>query len=109
MLERIGDSLGHAECVFKCVAPLSCWMPVLSEAYSTSRNDDAVERFIDVVRYFLSGWHIKVPGVKKPYNPVLGEYFRCRYEYSNGTVGFYIAEQVSHHPPISCVSSCSPP
>lgn len=91
MLERIGDSLGHAECVF-----------------NTSRNEDAVERFIDVVRYFLSGWHIKVPGVKKPYNPVLGEYFRCRYEYSNGTVGYYIAEQVSHHPPISAFYYTSP-
>ena len=27
------------------------------------------------------------------YNPVLGEFFRCRYDYSNGTQGFYIAEQ----------------
>jgi hypothetical protein len=27
------------------------------------------------------------------YNPVLGEFFRCRYDYSNGTRGFYVAEQ----------------
>ena len=27
------------------------------------------------------------------YNPVLGEFFRCRYDYTNGTQGFYIAEQ----------------
>lgn len=63
--------------------------------------------------YYLSGWHVKPPGVKKPYvshlpfpaggwelkrayvryNPVLGEFFRCRYDYSNGTSGYYIAEQ----------------
>lgn len=27
------------------------------------------------------------------YNPVLGEFFRCRYDYSDGSRGFYIAEQ----------------
>ena len=27
------------------------------------------------------------------YNPVLGEFFRCRYDYPDGTKGFYIAEQ----------------
>ena len=39
------------------------------------------------------------------YNPVLGEFFRCRYDYPNGTQGFYIAEQgvyiicMRDHPP----------
>lgn len=42
------------------------------------------------------------------YNPVLGEFFRCRYDYPNGTVGFYIAEQVSHHPPVSAFYYASP-
>jgi hypothetical protein len=58
--------------------------------------------------YYLSGWHIKPKGVKKPYNPVLGEFFRCRYDYPNGTQGWYIAEQVSHHPPISAYFYFSP-
>lgn len=35
------------------------------------------------------------------YNPVIGEFFRCRYDYPDGTVAYYVAEQVSHHPPIS--------
>ena len=53
-----------------------------------------------MLRYYLAGWHIKPKGVKKPwvllasvlpstvltcyrhrYNPVLGEIFRCRYDY----------------------------
>ncbi|KAG0167529.1 hypothetical protein DFQ29_000368 [Apophysomyces sp. BC1021] len=47
-------------------------------------------------------------GVKKPYNPVLGELFRCQWNYDDGTSAFYIAEQVSHHPPISTYFYGSP-
>lgn len=36
--------------------------------------------------------------VKKPYNPVLNEFFRCMYYYPDGTTAYYVAEQVSHHP-----------
>lgn len=32
------------------------------------------------------------------YNPVLGEFFRCSYFYPDGSEGYYLAEQVSHHP-----------
>jgi len=46
--------------------------------------------------------------VYNSYNPVLGEIFRCRYHYQDGSEGFYIAEQVSHHPPISAFYYCSP-
>jgi hypothetical protein len=46
-----------------------------------------------VLQYYLAGWHIKPKGVKKPYNPILGEFFRCRYEYADGTQGFYVSEQ----------------
>ncbi|KAF8640785.1 hypothetical protein AX17_000434 [Amanita inopinata Kibby_2008] len=75
---------------------------------SAESSDSAEERFIRVLQYYLSGWHIKPKGVKKPYNPVLGEFFRCRYDYPDGTHGFYIAEQVSHHPPISAFFYISP-
>jgi hypothetical protein len=39
--------------------------------------------------------------VKKPYNPVLGEFFRCQYNLPDNSKAMYIAEQVSHHPPIT--------
>ncbi|KAH9820521.1 hypothetical protein DFH28DRAFT_1020420 [Melampsora americana] len=91
MLERITDFLSHPDLIF-----------------GASRNEDATERFIEVLRYYLAGWHIKPKGVKKPYNPILGEFFRCRYEYPDGTQGFYIAEQVSHHPPVSAFYYASP-
>ncbi|CAO3686830.1 unnamed protein product [Rhizopus stolonifer] len=91
MLERVTDFMAHPE--------------FLLEA---STKTDPTVQFLDVVRYFLSGWHIKPKGVKKPYNPVLGELFRCKYRYSNGTEAIYIAEQVSHHPPISAFYYGSP-
>lgn len=39
---------------------------------------------------------------------MLGEFFRCRYDYPDGSHGFYVAEQVSHHPPISAFYYASP-
>ncbi|KAF8203312.1 hypothetical protein BJ912DRAFT_1019046 [Pholiota molesta] len=91
MLERITDFMSHPDLIF-----------------GAEDFDDPEERFIRVLQYYLAGWHIKPKGVKKPYNPVLGEFFRCRYDYPNGTQGFYIAEQVSHHPPISAFFYISP-
>jgi hypothetical protein len=46
--------------------------------------------------------------VKKPYNPVLGEIFRCRYKFDDGSQGYYLAEQVSHHPPVSTYFFANP-
>ncbi|CDO74787.1 hypothetical protein BN946_scf185001.g35 [Trametes cinnabarina] len=91
MLERITDFMSHPDLLF-----------------GAENCDDPEERFIRVLQYYLAGWHIKPKGVKKPYNPVLGEFFRCRYDYPDGTRGFYIAEQVSHHPPVSAFYYVSP-
>lgn len=42
-------------------------------------------------------------GVKKPLNPILGEYFTCHWDFDEtpGSQAFYISEQTSHHPPKS--------
>jgi hypothetical protein len=34
-------------------------------------------------------------------NPVLGETYTCSWKYPDGTHGYYISEQTSHHPPKS--------
>ncbi|RDB29313.1 Oxysterol-binding C23B6.01c [Hypsizygus marmoreus] len=91
MLERITDFMSHPDLIF-----------------GAEHCNDPEERFIRVLQYYLAGWHIKPKGVKKPYNPILGEFFRCRYDYPDGTQGFYIAEQVSHHPPVSAFFYISP-
>lgn len=40
-------------------------------------------------------------GVKKPLNPILGETYTGWWDYPDGTKGYYISEQTSHHPPKS--------
>ncbi|GLA53638.1 hypothetical protein AnigIFM63604_010937 [Aspergillus niger] len=84
MLERITNFMAHPETLLP--------MPTI---------DDPLERFVSVVKFYLSGWHIKPPGVKKPLNPILGETYTCYWDYPDGTRGYYIAEQTSHHPPKS--------
>jgi hypothetical protein len=57
--------------------------------------------FVLYIRY-LSGFYKKPKGLKKPYNPILGETYRCYWHHpESSSRTFYISEQVSHHPPIS--------
>lgn len=84
MLERIGNQLQFPD--------------ILLDAHSTTNE---LERFLKVVKWYLSGWHIAPKAVKKPLNPVLGEYFTAYWDLPNKQQAFYIAEQTSHHPPKS--------
>eukprot|EP00817_Percolomonadidae_sp_ATCC50343_P006040 CAMPEP_0117429792 /NCGR_PEP_ID=MMETSP0758-20121206/9322_1 /TAXON_ID=63605 /ORGANISM="Percolomonas cosmopolitus, Strain AE-1 (ATCC 50343)" /LENGTH=363 /DNA_ID=CAMNT_0005217147 /DNA_START=166 /DNA_END=1254 /DNA_ORIENTATION=- len=65
--------------------------------------DSPLKRMIAITKWYLSAFHVKPPGVKKPYNPVLGEVYRCNYEMPDGSRTTYFAEQVKHHPPITAV------
>lgn len=62
---------------------------------------DELKRFIKIVKWYLSGWHIAPKAVKKPLNPVLGELFTCYWDLPNKQQAFYVSEQTSHHPPES--------
>lgn len=84
LLERLADLLTHCDIVERSV-----------------ESNDPLQRMVEMTRWYLSGWHMNPKGVKKPYNPVLGEFYRCNYVTENGTLFTYFAEQVSHHPPIS--------
>lgn len=81
------------------------------------------ERMIQVVQWYMCSYHAgrKSSVAKKPYNPILGEIFQCYWDIpglepspdhlepvSDGPVPWctpnqltFVAEQVSHHPPIS--------
>jgi hypothetical protein len=72
MLERITDFMSHPDLIL-----------------SVQKEKDPVNRFVSVVRYYLSGWHIKPKGVKKPYNPVLGEHFRAKWTFPDKTEAFF--------------------
>ncbi|OLN88591.1 Oxysterol-binding protein-like protein OBPalpha [Colletotrichum chlorophyti] len=84
MLERITNFMCHPEML----------LPI-------PEVDDPVQRFVSVVKFYLSGWHIRPPGVKKPLNPILGEIFTCYWDLPDNTRAYYISEQTSHHPPKS--------
>ncbi|XP_013137501.1 PREDICTED: oxysterol-binding protein-related protein 9 [Papilio polytes] len=109
LLEMYADSFAHPDQFVKIVD-----MP------------SPKERMVQVVRWYLSSYHAgrKSQVAKKPYNPVLGEVFRCHWdldgandshnsstdklEVGDGPVPWcspeqlsFVAEQVSHHPPIS--------
>ncbi|KAJ1923130.1 Oxysterol-binding protein OBPa [Tieghemiomyces parasiticus] len=90
-LERVTDFMTHPDILI-----------------NATKVADPEARFVEVVKYYLSGWHIRPKGVKKPYNPVLGEYFRCQWKYEDNTEAFYISEQVSHHPPVSAYFYANP-
>ncbi|KAL4236704.1 Oxysterol-binding protein-related protein 9 [Mactra antiquata] len=78
------------------------------------------DRMVQLVRWYMSAFHASRNSdiAKKPYNPILGETFRCYWNVpgyekteelnEDGPVPWatsnslcFIAEQVSHHPPIS--------
>ncbi|XP_053305359.1 oxysterol-binding protein-related protein 5 [Spea bombifrons] len=72
---------------------------ILSQA---AVEDDPFCRMKQVVKWYLSGFYKKPKGIKKPYNSILGETFRCCwYHPQTNSHTFYIAEQVCHHPPVS--------
>ncbi|KAM6435808.1 oxysterol-binding protein-related protein 8 isoform 3-T4 [Liasis olivaceus] len=84
-LDKLSDYYYHAD--------------FLSEA---ALEENAYNRMKQVVKWYLSGFYKKPKGLKKPYNPILGETFRCLWIHpKTNSKTFYIAEQVSHHPPIS--------
>ncbi|GME75211.1 unnamed protein product [[Candida] boidinii] len=79
-----------------------------------NNESDSIKRFLLIVKWYNSCWHIAPKAVKKPLNPILGEYFTCYWDLPNGTTtdnntgntdstnrAYYIAEQTSHHPPKS--------
>uniref|UniRef100_A0A1A8G612 Oxysterol-binding protein n=2 Tax=Nothobranchius korthausae TaxID=1143690 RepID=A0A1A8G612_9TELE len=84
-LDKLSDYYYHAD--------------FLSEA---AVEENAYNRMKKVVKWYISGFYKKPKGLKKPYNPIIGETFRCVWLHGKtNSKTFYIAEQVSHHPPVS--------
>ncbi|KAI5278604.1 Oxysterol-Binding Protein-Related Protein 5 [Manis pentadactyla] len=84
-LDKLSDYYYHADLLSRAVL-----------------EDDAYSRMKLVLQWYLSGFYKKPKGIKKPYNPILGETFRCCWAHpQTNSHTFYIAEQVSHHPPVS--------
>ncbi|NWJ11112.1 OSB10 protein, partial [Crypturellus undulatus] len=95
---------------------------------SIAAGATAEDRIIAFVEYYLTAFHEGRKGAvaKKPYNPIIGETFHCSWDVPTDRVkpcrshgasaparepgpeppaGYklsFVAEQVSHHPPVSC-------
>ena len=92
--------------------------------FRAALEEDPLLRMKLILKWYLSGFYKKPKGLKKPYNPILGETFRCCWQHpETDSKTFYIAEQVcftllvklfvmftivfllqtqvSHHPPVS--------
>lgn len=83
MLERYADFCSHMD-IFTNVADIAV----------------PEQRFLSVVKFYLAGWHSRPKELRNPFNPILGEVFKCNYNHPDSSTQ-YIAEQVSHHPPSS--------
>ena len=101
------------------VIVLSIFLPIYTEIFSfdsIADFSDPRDRMVQVVRWYLSAFHAgrRSEVAKKPYNPILGETFRCWWDVGDDTHNdvpdgpvpwcntnqlAFIAEQVSHHPP----------
>ena len=86
LLERMADLMMHPELLL-----------------GVSRLADPLARMAALLRWYLSGWHYKTVGVKKPYNPIVGETFACAWKHEDGSRSQYFAEQVLHRPPVSAI------
>lgn len=84
VLERISDMFTHPDLFGK-----------ISEG-STNK-----ERLLALLHWYVSSLHVKPRGLKKPYNPVLGETFECYFARGTPEEVHFFAEQVGHHPPVS--------
>jgi oxysterol-binding protein-related protein 8 len=86
LLERMADLMMHPDLLL-----------------GVAKLQDPLGRMAAILRWYLSGWHYKTTGVKKPYNPIVGETFACFWKHSDGSKSQYFAEQVGHRPPISAI------
>lgn len=66
-----------------------------------SQESDSCKRLAFVATFALSAYSTTAQRTTKPFNPLLGETFECDRWNDKGFVS--VAEQVSHHPPVSAL------
>ncbi|CAO0794709.1 unnamed protein product [Mucor circinelloides] len=104
-----GD-LSSLTCPSFLLAPISLleyssfWADQPGLLSAVGKSDNAEERFYAAIKWFISSlngsFSSRVPKgewEKKPFNPILGEQFLCKWDDNTRIV----CEQVSHHPPVS--------
>lgn len=126
LLERLADTLMHPDVLLRaCKAPTPLERMKLVVAWFLSGfHYKTVVRLFNRARVLcepavgLAAPHPRPPsrfrrlfprcvcvaqGVKKPYNPVIGETFACCWQHDDGSRSQYFSEQVAHRPPVSAI------
>jgi hypothetical protein len=71
------------------------------------KNPSPKDRFLSILKIILAGQspapRFNILSNEKPFNPIIGEEFHCHWNHSDGSQTFYVAEQVTHHPPHTAV------
>lgn len=83
-LQRVAESLEYSSLIDRAVLASS-----------------SVERFHLLTAFVVSTLSTHLERMSKPFNPLLGETYEVKVQ---GDASFhYVAEQVSHHPPVSAL------
>ena len=105
LYKNIGKDLSKISMPVSLNEPLSTLQRLCEELEYSNLVDKAVSAFTPLERMswvaaFAISAYSSTRTTHKPFNPLLGETYECVRE----DKGFrYISEQVSHHPPVSCV------
>eukprot|EP01080_Neovahlkampfia_damariscottae_P006687 gene6687-10852_t len=73
------------------------------ELLNISSIESPEERMFVATKYFVSSSFNTIRdslNMVKPYNPIVGEQFKCSWKLENSETNFF-SEQISHHPPVS--------
>ena len=63
MLERVTDFMSHPDILFQYLPLIIGWIYTCISISSAAAQKDDVARFVETLKFYLSGWHIrpKVP------------------------------------------------
>ncbi|KAJ3396215.1 hypothetical protein HDU92_003673 [Lobulomyces angularis] len=84
---------------------LKMWVKRNVNPFIEIGGDDPIERMISVLKFQVANLAFIAHKMKKPLNPLISETYFSTFKAKNDEIPsvVYIAEQVSHHPPISAI------
>ncbi|KAI9563087.1 hypothetical protein GHT06_010544 [Daphnia sinensis] len=112
---KLGTELTKVNLPVFCCEPRSL-LQVIADAFrqphlllKMAKESDADHRMAMVVQWYLGcirACRLEMTAARKPFNPVLGEIFKCIWNMKDEDTGEmlvfrFLAEQVSHNPPVS--------
>ncbi|KAL0478923.1 hypothetical protein AKO1_007806 [Acrasis kona] len=108
-----GMDMTQIMCPMFCIRPISFleFLVVYTQPnknlIQASKIADPEQRMVNIMAWVIATLTLTpqsgFAGIK-PYNPILGEEFHCKFQHDDGSATVYNVEQVSHHPPITALN-----